>query len=90
MVVGCENVSVDHDESLLFGEVRRASPKNISEKKGIVVIAPRSHSNSQNSTKCAIKQHFFFHPIFWTRMKDFRREGGTSRSIIQQVIEDKF
>ena len=33
MVVSCENVSVDHDESLLFGEVRRASPKNISEKK---------------------------------------------------------
>ena len=60
MVVGCENVSVDHDESLLFGEVRRASPKNISEKKGIVVIAPRSHSNSQSSTKCAIKQQFFF------------------------------
>ena len=59
MVVGCENVSVDHNESLLFGEVRRASPKNISEKKGIVVIAPRSHSSSQSSTKCAIKQHFF-------------------------------
>ena len=64
MVVGCENVSVDHDESLLFGEVRRASPKNINEKKGIVVIAPRSHSNSQSSTKCAIKQHFFFTQYF--------------------------
>ena len=64
MVVCGENVSVDHDESLLFGEVRRASPKNISEKKGIVVIAPRSHSNSQSSTKYAIKQHFFFTQYF--------------------------
>ena len=64
MEVGCENVLVDHNESLLFGEVRRVSPKNISEKKGIVVIAPRSHSNSQSSTKCAIKQHFFFTQYF--------------------------
>ena len=76
MVVGCENVSVDHDESLLFGEVRRASPKNISEKKGIGVIAPRSHSNSQNSTKCAIKQHFFFTQYFGLAWKTLGEKEG--------------
>ena len=76
MVVGCENVSVDHDESLLFGEVRRASPKNISEKKGIVVIALRSHSNSQNSTKCAIKQHFFFTQYFGLAWKTLGEKEG--------------
>ena len=49
--------------SFLAKSVARAQ-KTSAKKKGIVVIAPRSHSNSQSSTKCAIKQHFFFTQYF--------------------------
>ena len=62
MVVGCENVSVDHDESLLFGEVRRASPKNISEKKKELLLLRRVHTRTPRVPRSAPLNNTFFSP----------------------------